>query len=187
MLGLNTLSESRQVSLKGYMIICSLFSLLPASPRPSWRGADTAKPRQDFLSSAVPLAGCAACPLPVTPLPRETMAKGSFLFVILDPAEEEPSGRSCPRGPSVHSSSGSARRGCRRLGRPRAFRSSPGLLGGHGLETHLALLRGERRGMENLGGVSGLTAPQGVQILSLEHPAQRRLSQCQEELGYQQF
>lgn len=32
MLWLCTLSESRRVSLKGYMIVCSLFSLLPAYP-----------------------------------------------------------------------------------------------------------------------------------------------------------
>lgn len=67
MLGLNTLSESRQVSLKGYMIICSLFSLLPASPRPSWRGADTPKPRQDFLSSAMPSGRLRRVPSPHHP------------------------------------------------------------------------------------------------------------------------
>lgn len=66
-LGLNTLPESRQVSLKGYKIICSLFSLLPASPRPSWRGADTLKPRQDFLSSAMPSGRPCSVPSPRHP------------------------------------------------------------------------------------------------------------------------
>lgn len=64
------------------------------------------------------------------------MAKGSFLFVILDPAEEEASGRSCPRGPSVHSSSVGAW-------------AVPGGAGGtQGLGANVALLRGESRALE---------------------------------------
>lgn len=158
MLGLNTLPESRQVSLKGYMIICSLFSLLPASPRPSWRGADTAKPRQDFLSSAMPSGRLCRVPSPCHPPSPKNNGQRLLLVCYFGSCRGRAEWKIVSPGPSVHSSSGSARRGCWRLGR-----AGPGpvVLGGTlALEANLALLRGERRGMESLGGVSGVAAPQ---------------------------
>lgn len=82
MLGLHTLSESRQVFLKGCMIVCSLFSLLPASPCPSWRGADTPKPRQDFLSSAVPSGRLRRVPSPCHP--PSPANNGQRLLLVCD-------------------------------------------------------------------------------------------------------
>lgn len=100
MLGLNALSSSRQVSLKGYMIICSLFSLLPASPRPSWRGADTPKPGQDFLSSShafwqpVPPALS-----PPPPFPEKQWPKAPSCLLFWIPQRKSRVEDRIPRGP----------------------------------------------------------------------------------------
>lgn len=163
MLGLNTLCESRQVSLKGYMIICSLFSLLPASPRPSWRGADTAKPRQDFLSSAMPSGRLRRVPSPRHPPSPKNNGQRLLLVCYFGSCRGRAEWKIVSPGAlgAFQLRQRPARLSAPGLRRPRAFRSSRVVLGGtEGLEANVALLRGERRGMESLGGVSGVAAPQ---------------------------
>lgn len=148
MLGLNTLSESRQVSLKGYMIICSLFSLLPASPRPSWRGADTAKPRQDFLSSAMPSGRLRRVPSPRHPPSPKNNGQRLLLVCYFGSCRGRAEWKIVSPGAlgAFQLRQRPVRLSAPGLRRPRAFCSSRVMLGGtEGLEANVALLRGERR------------------------------------------
>lgn len=105
------------------------------------------------------------------------MAKGSFLFVILDLAEEEPSGRSCPRGPSVHSNSGGA------WAAPTVGLSLwPCAAGGTlGLEANVALLGGEEGDGEPWRGVWSCCTVSANPVLGTSSTAQAVM--VQEELG----
>lgn len=78
------------------------------------------------------------------------MAKGSFLFVILDPAEEEAEWKIVSPGALGAFQPGGAV-GAWAVPAPGPSLQPGGAGGTQGLEANVAVLRGERRGMESLG------------------------------------